>query len=354
MDIYALDKDFKLIAIGLPYSNLQWNRKYYEAGDFMLEISAKIYDSSWAYIGTANRPELGMIQKVQLFGEGDVNVLLSGFFCEKMLDDKTCYPRYIGDVSKTETAVRNIFTKYKDDLPIQLAPANEPLMGDRTQSDFSDDQLGDKLYRILESRELSYRVLYDYVNNKLMFGVWSGVDRTQSQDKNSFQTFSTEFGNLVDKTIDFDESAYKNYAIVPVKADDNGKEQATYYYDLSSGGYKKEIVFDYRASRPDEDQTEAEFKDGILQEVKERLLSYAKIEDVNIQLAGNAGYMESYDLGDKCDVILTDVDIQMESRIIEIYEVFKAGDGTTDGGHTVTVGLGNKRISNIRRAVNSI
>lgn len=354
MEIYVLDKDFQLIATGLPYSNLQWNRKYYEAGDFQLEISAKIYDDSWAYVGTTNRPELGMIQKIQLFGEGDVNVLLSGYFFEKILDDKVCYPRYVGDAPNTETAVRNIFERYKEDLPIELAPPNEQLLGDRTQSDFSDEPLGTKIFSMLESRECSYRILYDYVNNKLLFKVWKGLDRTQSQegdqkDHNPYQVFSTEFGNITDKTIDIDESGYKNYAVIPVNADDSGKEVDTFYLDLSNGGYKKKIVFDFRASRPEEGQSPSDFKASIIQEATERLLSYAKIEDIEIQQAGAVGYMVDYDLGDKCDVLLSDVDKQAEMRIVEVNEVFKP-----QGGHTVSVGLGNKRITNIRRAINSI
>lgn len=354
MDLYALDSSFQLVSIGIPYDNLQWSRRYYESGFFMVQLPLRVYDPSWDYIGTKDRPELGMIQQRQYSGEGDVQVLLSGFFCEKMLDDKTCYPRYIGDVSKTETAVRNIFTKYKDDLPVQLGPANDPLLGDRTQSDFSDDFLGDKLFRILESRECSYRVEYDYVNNHLLFNVWQGLDRTQSQsgpieEHNAYQTFSTDFGNLTDKTANFDESAYKNYAIIPVDADDNGKERTTYYLDWSNGKYKKEITFDMRASKPEEGQSEADFKASVLQEVSERMLAYAKVENVDIEQAGNKGYMVDYDLGDKCDVLLTDIGVQMESRIVEVNEVFKA-----DGGHTATIGLGNKRISNIRRAMNSI
>ena len=349
MDVYILDKDFNLITIGIPYVNLQWNRKYYEAGNFQMEISAKIYDKSWAYIGTADRPELGIIQKNQLFGEGDVSVLLGGFFYEKKLDDKVCYPRYVGDAANTETAAREIFTRYKEDLPISLGEPNSPLLGNRTQSDFTDDFLGEKLYKILEARELSYRVPYDYQNNQLFFEVWQGLDRTQSQNVNSHWTFSTEFANIINKSLDFDESAFKNYAVLPVNSDDNGREQDTFYVDFSNGGYKQKIVFDYRANRPAKDQTYADFKQGVIEEATERLLSFAKIEDINIEQAGNAGYMVDYDLGDKCDVLLTDVGISMESRIVEISEVFKA-----ETGHSVTVGLGNKRISNIRRAVSTL
>lgn len=346
MNIYALDSKFQLVATGIPYINLQWNRKYYEAGDFTLQIPKSLYDTSWAYIGTNDRPELGMVQKVKISGEDEV--LISGFFCEKMLDDKTCYPRYIGDTQKTETAVRNIFTTYKDDLPIVLAAANNPLLGDRTQSDFSDDQLGEKLYSILESRELSLRVVYDYVANQLRLGVWSGLDRTQSQDKNSYYTFSTEFGNIGSKEVDIDESDYKNYAIIPCNANDNDVEQNVYYVDLSKGGYKYETVFDMRSTKPEDGQTMADFKASIEQEGLEKLLSYQIVQDVNIDTVSDEGYMEDYNLGDKVDVILSDVGVSLETRIIEVNEVFKAQDG-----HTITVGLGNKRISNMRRLVNS-
>lgn len=349
MNIYALDKDFNLISTGIPYINLQWNRKYYEAGDFAVELPMKIYDPTWAYIGTNDRPELGMIQKIQEYGEGDVNALISGFFCEKMLDDRVCFPRYLGDEQKTETAVRKIFEKFKGNLPITLAEANNPLFGDRTQSDFTDEELGKKLFAILESRECSLRVEYDFINNELKLKVWQGLNRTQSQGINSYQTFSSEFGNITDKTIDIDDSAYKNYAIIPVNADSDGKEQSTYYLDKTNGERRREIVLDMRSSKPEKGQSTSAFKDSVLQEAEEKLATYAKVEDINVILAGDIGYMVDYDLGDKCDVILTDIDVTMESRIVEINEVFKA-----DGGHKVSVGLGNKRIDNIRRAVNSI
>ena len=343
MDIYALDKNFNLVSVAIPYDILQWKRRYYEAGEFSMRIPIGLYNSSWAYIGTTERPELGMAEKILKLDNEYMQV--GGYFCEKMLDEKACYPRYVGDVPKTETAVRNIFSKYKDDLPIILGDANNPLLGDRTQSDFVDDELGDKLFRILESRELSYRVRYDYSANQLYFEVWQGLDRTQSQSVNSRQTFSYEFGNILKDAVDNDESAYKNYAIIPVKADSNGKETATYYLDLSNGERHREKVFDMRSKKPEDGQSESDFKAAVLQEVMEKMLPYARIQDIDVDVIGEIGYMTDYDLGDKCDIILTDVGISIESRIVEIEETIKAAD------HTITVGFGNKRIMNIRRAV---
>lgn len=349
MDVYALDSDFNLVMEGIPYDNLQWSRKYYEAGDFEMQLPLSVYDPSWAYIGSPQRSELGMVQRVYSTENDPDKVLIGGFFAEKMLDEKVCYPRYIGDSQKTETAVRAIFERYREDIPVSLATANSPLLGDRTQSDFSDDSLGEKLYSILESRELSYRVAYDFAANTLRFGVWQGTDRTQSQNENSRQVFSLEFGNLAGRSVDFDESDWKNYAVIPCDGrEGDNVEQRTLYIDLSNGVRKRKIVVDMRASHPEEGQASADFEAAVKQEAMERLLSYAKIEDVDISVLGDQGYMADYDLGDKCDVVLSDLGIEMESRIIEVYEVFKAD------GHEVTVGLGNKRISNVRRAVGSL
>lgn len=347
MEIYALDKNFDLVSIGIPYSNLQWNRKYYEAGDFSVEIPLKIYDTSWKYIGTKDRPELGMIQKIQEYGEGDVNVLLSGFFCEKMLDDKVIMPRYIATRSTTEQLVRELFSEFKKTLPIKLGKANNPLLGNKTECNILHDELGKKLYSMLETRECSYRVRYDFEDNELVFTVWQGVNRTQSQSANSYQVFSSEFGNIIDKSIDIDESGYKNYAIIPLSyMQPNGALMEFYVYlDNTNGEDRKEIVLDVSSSA----REDADLVGDALQDARERMTSYAKVEDINVVIADNTGYLVDYDLGDKCDVVLNDVGLKMETRVIEIQEVIKP-----DGGHAVTIGLGNKRIDNIRRAVNSI
>lgn len=92
MDVYALDSDFNLVMAGIPYDNLQWSRRYYEAGDFEMQIPLSAYDKSWAYIGSPQRGELGMVQRVYSSDNDPDKVLIGGFFAEKMLDEKVCYP----------------------------------------------------------------------------------------------------------------------------------------------------------------------------------------------------------------------------------------------------------------------
>lgn len=345
MEFYALNNRFNLVSIGLAYDNVQWNRRYYEAGSFQMQLPVKLYDPSWAYIGTTERPELGMVQKVEYSGEGDVNVLISGYFCEKMLDDKVIFPKVEINDTNIEHAVRDLFVNNKKDLPIGLSRPNSPILGENVSIDANGDFIGTKIYSILESQELTYSVTFDYDRNDLWMRVWQGKDRTQSQDVNPYQVFSTEFGNITDKKVSLDDSGYRNYAIIPVM-DEEYVDHKVYYLDWSHGGYRKEIVLDHSSDMPDEYTTDAQFKEQILQQAAEEMAQYAKVEDIDITVSGTVGYMTDFDIGDKCDVELTDIGVSMETRIVQVDEVFKAPDG-----HSVTVGLGNKRINNIRRAV---
>lgn len=338
MRLYALDSDYRLVTASVPYTNLQWRRRYYQAGEFSVQVPLSQYSPSWAFLGSPDRPELGMVQKVQASGGSEPFVQLGGFFAEKILDEKACYPRYTGSSQTAEGAVRAVFEAFRDDLPVRLAEANDPMLGSRVQSDFSDPPLGQKLYSILESQGLSLRVGYDFEADELSLSVWSGADRTQSQSSNAWQTFSTLFGNVASSEVNMDTSAWRNYAIVPCNADDAGRERQTLYLDLSGGGYRREVVIDMRGSKPEDGQEQADFEAAVLQEAAEAMTAYLPIEDADITAAGGVGYLSDYDLGDVCDLVLAELGVRLEARIVGVDEVFKAQ------GNSTTLLFGNKKI----------
>lgn len=333
-----MDKNYNVVTVGIPYNNLQWNRRYYEAGSFSVVVPNILVDDSWAYICCADRPEVGMVQKKTI---NDDETTISGFFAEKMLDDKVCFPWYRKTFNTVEQAARDMFSTYKEDLPITMLPANNPLIGTQSAHNFSDDELGKKLYATLEPFEASYRVIFDYSTVQLKFGVWKGLDRRQSQTVNPYQVFSTEFGNIEHKSVNIDDSDFKNFAVVPFDENDEGRELGYLFIDLSNGGYKRKIVYDYRSTKPGTD-TPYDDIEAIRQEATESLLERQSIVEVDIDVT-DEGYMTDYDLGDNCDIVLKDVGVSMSARIVEVSEVYKAS------GSKITIGLGNKRIDNMQR-----
>lgn len=91
LQVMPLDESFNLVSGPLDYESLQWNRKYYETGDFSMSVLSSDYDPSWAYIYTPFRPEMGIIQKVEFSDtshtpDGKDTVTVSGFFMDWVLD----------------------------------------------------------------------------------------------------------------------------------------------------------------------------------------------------------------------------------------------------------------------------
>lgn len=340
MELYALDKDFEVVSLIVP-SNIQWNRKYYEHGDFSIQIPCEQYSSDMKYIYTKDREEVGMINKVSYTESNNTRkIQISGYFLERMINDKVIYPTFYGSGEIT-SALTTMFNQYKEDLPITNVKANQT--GNKVDFQSTGDELGAKMNEVLQTQQMSYKVVYDFVKNELSLIFYKGLDRTQSQIENNFVTFATTFGNIKDVQADKDDSNFKNFAIVAGTG--QADERITVEVDASNGEYKKKLFVDARNSKynPDE-QTLDQYKLELKQEGLEKLLDYQNVTNITFTpIASSYEYMVDYDLGDKCDIIMTDIGVEMEARIIAIYEVFK------NNQHSIELEFGDKILSKIEK-----
>lgn len=340
MNLALMDKDFKIIKY-ISFINLQWVRRYYEPGEFSVQLPASEYDGDAVYIFTKSRPELGIIQKREYADGYDGEVMqLSGYFYEYKLNDKITFPRF-KQTGNIETLARSIVSTYKDDIPLlQLGPANSPLLGETLTKQSTGAGLATLLFEMLQTQELSYRVVYDYTANTMSFEVWKGKDRTQDQNENSFVTFSEGFRNMQNEEVTIDSSNFKNYAVVVGNGKYEDGNQIVAYVDLraSEDVYKQVLYVDQTGTTYDaSEQTMAEYMAQLCQAGLEELAQYTDVTNVTFEtLDRGLTYLEDYDLGDKCDVVLDSIRESYTVRIIEIDEVFK------EGKHTITLQFGDK------------
>ena len=94
LEVFAMDEYMNRLTGSIPYTSLQWNRKYYEPGTFEMVVPVTVYDPNWAYIYCDDRPETGIVQKVEYTDSSTVaggidTVTVSGFFMEQLLNDYT-------------------------------------------------------------------------------------------------------------------------------------------------------------------------------------------------------------------------------------------------------------------------
>ncbi len=347
MQLLALDAEFQPVGY-LPYINLQWTREYYAVGQFSVQVAAAEYQPSMTYLYTPDRPETGIIQKVELTQTVKGRfVQLSGYFLEAILNDKIVWPTYYATGS-IPAAVTAMLRQYKDDIPL-LTVADPPAVpagasAEETAWQETGGALASVAYTRLQTVQHSLRCRYDYQANTITAGVWQGLDRTQEQTVNPFVTFSDGFGNLAQVDASVDNSNWRNYAVVA--GQDQSENRKVAVADLSGGGYKRMLYVDAKSERWDPTkQTEAEYLASLQQKGLDALLGYVTVQNVGIQAAaGGFAYLEDWDLGDRVDVIVGDIGLSMQARIVTVREVFKAGD------HTVEIELGDKKRTQLQKA----
>lgn len=105
LEVFALTSDMQRATGSIPYKSLMWDRKYYECGSFLMEVPADIYDKSWAYIYTDERPETGIIEFVQYKHEPNAagTFIIAGRYMEALLN------RYTFLVEETEEEAYRIY-----------------------------------------------------------------------------------------------------------------------------------------------------------------------------------------------------------------------------------------------------
>lgn len=92
LEVFAIDAAMNRSTGSIPYTSLIWTRRYTKPGQFEMVVPADIYDSSWAYICCDDRPETGIVQKVEFSDtaqtkDGIDTVTVSGFFLEAVLNN---------------------------------------------------------------------------------------------------------------------------------------------------------------------------------------------------------------------------------------------------------------------------
>ena len=342
MQLLALDKDFQPVGYLVPL-NLQWTREYYTIGQFSVQIEAGGYDAAMAYLYRPDRPETGIIQKVQRTESIKGRfVQLSGYFLEAVLNDKAVWPTYYASGS-LPAAVAEMLRRYKDDIPLlDVADPPTALAADAWQE--TGGGLATVAYTRLQTVEMSLRCRYDYLAGRITAEIWQGLDRTQDQTENPFVMFSDTWRNLAQADLVMDQSNWKNYAIVAGEGEGSARKVA--YADLSAGGYRRILFIDARSERWDPDeQSEEQYLESLRQKGLDTLLNYQPIRSLEID-ATQAGftYLADWDLGDKVDTALPDVGLAMQGRIVTVREVMK------NNTFTVEITLGDKKLTQLKKA----
>lgn len=365
MELLILNKNFEEIGTIDVFSSLQWHRKYYECGSFELHTTVNNFSllDEGHYLFRKDA-ELAIITTVELSlsEDGSQEVVCEGEFIESILGNRMLYqektytntPEMIARTLVQEHCINPIDGNRKvTNLNLGTILGGGSNISDQVYG----EQVDEKIYSLLKESELSQRIRYDYLSNKLYYEVWQGLDRTESQSTNEWASFSNNFENIKNESYSRDNKKYKNFVYIIGKDAENNP--VVVEVDKTSGEERRELFLKSSKSMKREDNTVMtlnEYKALLRQEALEKLEDYKVVEtfDGEINVSANLVYKKDYNLGDLCTVINTTVGKILEKRIIEITEVYEDGNieiNPVFGDDYITV---DKTVNKIKKEVNRI
>ncbi len=364
MNLIILDENFDTLGIVSVFNTLLWDRRYYAPGLFELYTPAEYFElmNTGRYLYRSDRTELGVIREVNFArdAKGARTAYCKGYFSEELLNNRVLNTQ-LNMTGTPEDIGRHLVQKYlinpsdsgRRFPEIKLGEVHG--LGTSITVTSTGAHLGDKLYEIEKTQELSHRLIYNYLTNELSFELWQGKDRRDTQDVNSWAIFSDKFYNVKNAVYDRDESDCKNFAYVAGEGE--GAARVIVEVDIrgSQDEERRELWVDARdlqSTYQDEGGTEhtytaAQYRELLRQRGLEKLAEYEKVETVNSDVDPDANlvYMTDFDLGDLCTYRYMDVGIETIKRITEIQEVYEGSK------QTLSVIFGNDATTNIVKII---
>lgn len=358
MRIMFFDKDFNVVGAVVVFNSLIWNRRYYEPGVFELHCSVEYFDLLYnsKYVTRNDRQELGVIREVNYkeTDQAEREAYCKGYFAESLLNNRVI-EKTVNLAGTPEDIGRTLMNTFiisptdKDRKFPQIKLGARKGIGDRLSLQVTGQPLGDELYEIERTQEMSHRLLFDYESSVLTFETWKGLDRTDEQTVNSWAIFSNSFKNVKDVVYDRDDTDYKNYAYVAGEGEGTARTIVEIDLRKTADEERRELYVDARdlqSTYMDDDGVEhtiprAEYLEKLRQRGLEKLAEYDLIETVSsdVEQQANLEYLVDYDLGDLCTYRNTEIGIECTKRITEIEEVYegaKSGVNVTFGTDDVT------------------
>ena len=337
-DITVLDANYHpMLPIVDTYSSLQWIRRYYRVGEFELHAPILFCDvlKAGAYVHRADAAETGIIENFSyaLSNTGEEEVIIKGRFLNTLLDDR------VVEVSKNisgnaETVLRSLVTAYAINPTDTSRKINNLILGpvNGVGSSVNTQVTGDSIMvyadKLCLEQEISHMLQYDFLQGKLVFSVWQGLNRSSGQSVNTMAIFSREFENISGESYERKDADYKNVAYV-AGADTGTNRIVETVNIMQSGERRRELYVDARDLQQKDDAgnpiTDTAYR-GILRQrglekLKERPIS--ENVDTAINQFGNLIYKQDFDLGDLCTIINPRVGYQVDQRMTEIREIYE-------------------------------
>lgn len=257
MSIWILDRSFTKLAIVDDYESLIWVDRYNTPGEF--EIYARADAKSLEFLKKENilintESEHGMIIesiRVTTDVEEGSKTIVTGRSLESILGRRIVWKMTDFNNVSLQSAIERLLnenainpsdTNRKIPNLIFESSTDTAITDLKLSLQVTGDNLLDTIEAICEVEHLGFKITIS--NDKFVFKLYSGQDRSFKQSKNTYVIFSSNFDNLISSEFYESDVEYKNVTLVA--GEDEGEDRKTLEVGTASGLDRKELYTDAR------------------------------------------------------------------------------------------------------------
>lgn len=343
MEAYILDTNFEVVAILDTFNSFLWTDRYDKCGDFEIyleasEIAVKLLKEDY-YIWTKESEHLMIIEDSEITTDDEAGsyLTITGRSLESILDR-----RIVWNETVIKGSLQNGIKKLLDENIISPSDSNRKISNFIFEASTDpyisgltlDNQYrGESLYEIIcsicEANSIGFKITLNN-DNKFVFKLYNGVDRSYDQLSNPYVIFSPDFDNIINSRFLQSKKMLKTLALVIGEETVDEEGNVTGYKSttaqISSGGgtglSRREIFVDagdIYSDSGEEPLTDDEYKAQLSERGKEILSenSYIKAFEGQVETSKLFIYGRDFFMGDIVQ-LKNEYGIESKSRVIEV------------------------------------
>lgn len=337
MDLFVFDLNFNRVGLIDDFINLKINPTYDRFGALEMTVGGEYIDLLQADRILVKSTDLSkgyIIKTREYIDENSSELQIMAPSLNVLLNDRLV----LGQQEFTGT-IENVMKSFIHANAISPANPNRVIpnlvastnrgIDITTTEGAKNTPLCDYLYELCKKHDVSFDVLLDHDNKKLVFDVWQGADRSTLQSSNAHVIFSKAFDNVLKQHYTESVGDFKNTAIVLGEETDTG-QVVTVVNDAESGFDRKEVLVEassLRSKYTDDNNIEVvltptEYEALLIEKGNNTLSEYQRITsfESDVDADSNFVYGVDYFMGDRVSIRNDELSLILHTRIISVVE----------------------------------
>ena len=338
--IYVCDENLNRLGMIGSFSYLLWRKKYGPCGEAELHVDVTFKNIELLKKGNIlyrqdDNEAMYIYYRNFADSSGVEQLVVKCFSLVKWTDRRIMWGQYNFNATP-ESIMRQAITdsivnpsvSARKIAQIKLAAAKG--FGTIHQQQISYKQVNEVLENLCDTHDVGIRCLFD--GRELFYDFYEGVDRTIDQMDNPHIILSKSRGNLLSSNFEDADNDLKNTALVGGAGEGPERKMASIGAS-NSGLNRRELFIDAREISDTKDvegtQTpipDPEYNQLLLSKGDEKLAEYTEFIAFDCELdvtKENTKYGEDFFLGDLITTKDEQIDMLLNSRVMEVDEVFQ-------------------------------